>query len=70
MLISCIHFIQFSIGTFNLDLSWKPLVKNIFEHNLKWVELLAATRNVKCEIIDETIREEMSTPPSGILILF
>eukprot|EP00597_Dinobryon_sp_UTEXLB2267_P014201 CAMPEP_0170106806 /NCGR_PEP_ID=MMETSP0020_2-20130122/5603_1 /TAXON_ID=98059 /ORGANISM="Dinobryon sp., Strain UTEXLB2267" /LENGTH=425 /DNA_ID=CAMNT_0010331223 /DNA_START=272 /DNA_END=1545 /DNA_ORIENTATION=+ len=48
-----LNYENIDAGSFKLDLSWKPLVKN-FGQNLKWVELLAARKSVNCEIIDET----------------
>ena len=41
------------IGSFKLDLSWK-LLERKFGQNFKWAELLAAKKNIHCEIIDET----------------
>mmetsp|Transcript_9907 Transcript_9907/g.13587 ORF Transcript_9907/g.13587 Transcript_9907/m.13587 type:complete len:940 (-) Transcript_9907:315-3134(-) len=49
-----LNYENLDAGTFNLDMSWKPLLR-LLEGKLKWAILLARKKKVELTIVDETV---------------
>lgn len=56
-----LHYEHMDAGTFNLELSWRPL-SGFLKDKLNWAAILAEKKHVDLQIVDSTVATALVNP--------
>lgn len=60
-----LHYEHMDAGTFNLELSWRPLAR-LLQSKLNWAAILAEKSSVNLKIFDSTVASEFGIDESKV----